>query len=259
MRFRLIRCLRVAVALAAGLAAHAGPLTFEDRVLAQEALERVRYSHQIGAARSFESAVPRALLERKVREYLEQTVALEWHWDRPITAEMLEREVERMVRRTRLPGRLRELFAALGDDPVLVQECLARPALVERLARSFPHGDPEASWRFAVNGEPPEIDTVASASFVLRDPWGDLATPTPGDAAFLGRVCPADDTWDSTSMTDTPTARAFHTAVWTGNVSVIWAETSPRSPTAQAAATIRRSTNGARLRRSARRLAVAAT
>src|SRR5437867_13033778 len=34
-------------------------LTFEDRVAAQEAIERVYYSHQIGATLSFEEAVPR--------------------------------------------------------------------------------------------------------------------------------------------------------------------------------------------------------
>src|SRR4029078_13714359 len=32
---------------------------------------------------------------------------------------------------------LRELFAALGNDPYVVAECLARPALADRLARSF--------------------------------------------------------------------------------------------------------------------------
>ena len=50
---------------------------------------------------------------------------------------MLRAEMERMVRQSRLPERLREMFAALGDDPLLIQECLARPALADRLARSF--------------------------------------------------------------------------------------------------------------------------
>jgi len=37
------------------------------RVQAQEAIERVYYSHQIGAKRPFEQAVPRSVLEEKVR------------------------------------------------------------------------------------------------------------------------------------------------------------------------------------------------
>jgi N-acetylneuraminic acid mutarotase len=40
-----------------------------------------------------------------------------------------------------MPKRLRELYVALGNDPFLVEECLARPALVDRLARSFFRSD----------------------------------------------------------------------------------------------------------------------
>jgi len=115
----------------------ARPLTFEERVSAQEAIERVYYSGQIGATVSFEAAVPRDLLERKVRAYLEKSAALEAIWKIPITEPMLRRELERMVEQTQMPNRLRELFAALGNDPFLIQECLARPTLVDRLARNF--------------------------------------------------------------------------------------------------------------------------
>ncbi len=112
-------------------------LTFEDRVAAQGAIDRVYYSHQIGATRPFEEAVPRTVLEEKVRRYLKQSVALEKFWHTPVTANMLERELERMARGTRLPERLRELYRALGDDPLLIQECLARPTLTDRLSRNF--------------------------------------------------------------------------------------------------------------------------
>ncbi len=112
-------------------------LTFEDRVRAQEAIERVYYSHQIGTTRPFDAAVPRDALVQKVRAYVEQTAALERFWNTTVTGEALRLELERMVRGTRMPGRLRELFAALDDDPSLIEECLARPALVGRLVRNF--------------------------------------------------------------------------------------------------------------------------
>ena len=112
-------------------------LTFEDRVRAQEAIERVYYSHQIGATKPFTEAVPRDVLERKVRTYLKQSVALERFWFTPVTSEMLEREVERMVRQSRMPERLVELGQALGNDEFLIRECLARPVLVARLTHSF--------------------------------------------------------------------------------------------------------------------------
>ncbi len=40
-------------------AARNSPLTFEERVRAQEAIERVYYAHQIGTKLTFEEAVPR--------------------------------------------------------------------------------------------------------------------------------------------------------------------------------------------------------
>jgi N-acetylneuraminic acid mutarotase len=36
-----------------------------------------------------------------------------------------------------MPERLQELYAALGNDPFLIKECLVRPALVDRLTRNF--------------------------------------------------------------------------------------------------------------------------
>src|SRR5437899_292509 len=111
-------------------------LTLEERIQAQEAFERVYYSHQEGTTKPFEEAVPRAVLERKVRTMLEQSAALEAIWNRPVTAEALQRETERIAHGTRMAERLRELYAALGNDAFLFQETVARAALVERLARS---------------------------------------------------------------------------------------------------------------------------
>jgi hypothetical protein len=112
-------------------------LTFEDRVKAQGSIERVYYRHQEGATKPFEQAVPRSVLERKVRAYLKQSVALDYIWKTPVTAEALHRELERMTRDTQMADRLRELFAALGDDPFVIEECLARATLVDRLTRNF--------------------------------------------------------------------------------------------------------------------------
>ncbi len=112
-------------------------LTFEERVKAQEAIERVYYSHQIGVTESFDEVVPRAVLEKKVHTYLKESVALETFWRTPITTAALERELQRIASGTRLPDRLQEIYKALGYDPLLIAEALARPVLVDRLARNF--------------------------------------------------------------------------------------------------------------------------
>ncbi|OLE66806.1 MAG: hypothetical protein AUG09_05670 [Acidobacteria bacterium 13_1_20CM_2_68_7] len=112
-------------------------LTFEDRVKAQEAIERVYYSHQMGTTKPFEEAVPHDLLVRKVRTYLKQTVALQAIWQTTLTSEALQHELQRIARSSHTPGRLEELFQALGHDGFLIQECFVRPVLVNRLARNF--------------------------------------------------------------------------------------------------------------------------
>jgi len=81
--------------------------------------------------------VPRAQLETKVEDYLKKSAALEQFWQRPLTGEQLQAEMDRMAKHTKDPDMLRELFAALNNDPVLIVECLARPVLADRLVRNW--------------------------------------------------------------------------------------------------------------------------
>jgi N-acetylneuraminic acid mutarotase len=131
----------LATALTATICVHARELSFAERVAAQEAIERVHYSHQIGATRPFEDAVPHEFLEAKVRNQLKQSAALASVWNVQVSSAMLQTELLRISRSTRLPDRLRELYQALDMDPVLIQECLIRPALVDRLSREFLSSD----------------------------------------------------------------------------------------------------------------------
>jgi putative metal-binding protein/HYR domain-containing protein len=144
--------------------ANARGLSFEERVKAQEAIERVYYSHQIGARKPFEDAVPRGLLEGKVRTYLQQTLALERIWQTPLTPDALERELRRIVRSSHSPGRLREVFQALGHDQFLIEECFVRPVLVNRLARGFFSGDARIH-------RDAEGRAQALRRRLLRNPW----------------------------------------------------------------------------------------
>ena len=40
-----------------------------------------------------------------------------------------------------------------------------------------------------------------------------------------GRYNPGTGSWTATSTADAPTARNFHTAVWTGNEMIVWGGT----------------------------------
>src|SRR5437773_7888867 len=114
-------------------------LTFAERVTYQRAIEEVYWRHRIWPKErpdpkpSLDAVMSQAQLEKKVEDYLRKSEELEEHWQRPITAEQLQAEMERMAKRTKQPEVLRELFEALGNDPAVIAECLARPILAERL------------------------------------------------------------------------------------------------------------------------------
>jgi hypothetical protein len=131
------------VTIAATLVWGSEPLTFEERVSAQEAIDRIYYNQQIwpkgnpSSKPPFEEVVSRHTLEAKVTDYLRKSFALGEFWRKPITGEQLQTEVNRMARRSQAPNVLRELFAALNNDPRLIAECLARPVLADRQIRNL--------------------------------------------------------------------------------------------------------------------------
>jgi N-acetylneuraminic acid mutarotase len=116
-------------------------LTFPERVSYQRAIEDVYWRHRIwerpDPKPSLDAVMSQAQLEKKVADYLRNSQALEDYWQRPITAEQLQAEMDRMAQHTKQPDVLRELFEALGNDPFVIAECLARPALADRLLTNW--------------------------------------------------------------------------------------------------------------------------
>ncbi len=116
------------------------PLTFAQRVAYQYAIEEVYWRHRIwpkenpGPKPPLDAIVSPRQVEHKVEEYLRrsQLVAAQRGW--PITGSELQAEMERMASHTRQRETLSELFEALGNDPFLIAECLARPILGLRIA-----------------------------------------------------------------------------------------------------------------------------
>src|SRR5436190_309569 len=118
-------------------------LTFAERVAYQRAMEDVYWRHRIWPKEnlnpkpSLDAVMSQAQLEKKVTDYLRKSQALEDYWQQPLTAEQLQAEMDRMAKQTKQPEVLRELFEALGNDPFVIAECLAGPALAERLVNNL--------------------------------------------------------------------------------------------------------------------------
>src|SRR5437879_4560366 len=91
-------------------------LTFAERVAYQRAIADVYWRHRIWPKKrpdlkpSLDAVMSQAQLEKKVADYLRESQALEDYWQRPITAEQLQAEIDRMAQHTKQPEALRELF-----------------------------------------------------------------------------------------------------------------------------------------------------
>ena len=161
-----------------------------------------------------------------------------------------------MARNTKQPEVLRELFEALGNDPSVIAECLARPVLAERLIADLSahdKGQHFALLRTQAASSKFSITTLGTATYTLPeiDPctddtwtststtnapearsrhvavwtgsemivWGGIGT---GDLNTGGRYNPSTDSWAATSTTNAPDGRYYHTAVWTGSEMIVW-------------------------------------
>ncbi len=105
-------------------------LTFAERVAYQRAIEDVYWRHRIWPKQrpdpkpSLDAVMSQEQLEKKVEDYLHNSQVLEDHWQRPITTDQLQAEMDRMAQHTKQPEVLRELFEALGNDPFVIAEAM---------------------------------------------------------------------------------------------------------------------------------------
>ena len=206
-------------------------LTFAERVSYQRAIEEVYWRHRIWPKErpdrkpSLDAVMSQAQLEKKVADYLRKSQALEDYWQRPITAEQLQAGMDRMTQHTRQPEVLRELFEALGSDPFIIAECLARPLLAERLVAS------SYSYEQRIHdelGQREDADLRALPAAAGRNHSEMMPqVMAPANSSYTlpkipdGTAC-TDDTWTATSTTNAPDARDSHTAVWTGSEMIVW-------------------------------------
>jgi N-acetylneuraminic acid mutarotase len=235
-------------------------LTLEERVSYQHAIEDVYWRHRIWPKENLNPKPPldavmsQAQVEEKVTDYLRKSQAMEDYWERPITAEQLQAEMDRMARDTKQPEVLRELFDALGNDPFVIAECLARSTVVE-------HDFAIAELRTpSLEDSRAKVQTerryVSNAAYVLPtisdaatgctpDTWTSTTTihalPNRSQATAVwtgsemivwggltdspntgGRYNPNTDSWTATSTTDAPAPRYEHTAVWRDSEMIVW-------------------------------------
>src|SRR5881409_227298 len=128
MRSRLT-FLAIGIAILLGSGQTARPrqhttLSLTERIAYQYAIEEIYWRHRIwpkenpGAKPALDEVMSRADIERKVEDYLRESELVTKQRGSPITSSELQEEIDRIASHTKDPEVLRELFAALGDDPL---------------------------------------------------------------------------------------------------------------------------------------------
>jgi N-acetylneuraminic acid mutarotase len=252
-------------------------LTFEERVSYQRAIEEVYWRHCIWPKENprpkppLQAIISAREIEQKVTDYLRKSQLVADQRGRPIAASELQAEMERMASHSKQPEVLREIFIALGNDPFVVAECLARTVLAQRLVDDLTHHAQDgerATLKSDARTPRAPTDYVRKAEDVMlfREALGVRARPRAafalypsirrisltaqaeaGRATYLAKaetqmpvtmaaltanytlpvvsnpsgIC-TDDTWTPTSITNAPSHRDHHTAVWTGSEMIVW-------------------------------------
>ena len=191
-------------------------LTFAERVAYQRGIEEVYWRHRIWPKErpdpkpSLDAVMSQAQIERKVHDYLRKSQALQDYWQQPITSEQLQAEMNRMAQHTKQPEVLHEVFQALGNDAFVIAECLARPVLAERLFNSA-LASRTVSWAVSQPTNFREAERAGFRGYTLPR----ITMPSEVEG-------PCNDAWGATSAANAPSARAYHTAIWTGSEMIVW-------------------------------------
>jgi N-acetylneuraminic acid mutarotase len=203
-------------------------LTFKERVTYQRAIEEVYWRHRIWPKENskpkppLDAVISHAQLEEKVKDYLCKSELVTAQRGLPISAVELQAEIDRMANDSKQPEVLRELFEALGNEPLVIAECLASPVLAERtLATNASLKEQFQTRQSRAGKQTTKAVGAPGSSYMLpqgRSPFGFIFN-------YLntgGKYNPNADSWTPTSTTNAPDRRAGHTAVWTGSEMIVW-------------------------------------
>jgi N-acetylneuraminic acid mutarotase len=222
MKLRSLLFVVISIFCFATAAMLAEPLDIGARTRSQRAIEEVYWGHRIWPEQnnttkpSLDALISADQLQEKAQEGLRLSNALQTVWHQPIAGSQLQSELQRMAHDTRQPEVLRELFAALDNNPRTIAETLARPLLAERLARSFYQADS----RFSAKTQPFEkwwSNSKAGFSPELSEPDFNYVLPHIEEGSGINLAA---NSWFPTH--DLPDGDLSMSAVWTGTEMIIW-------------------------------------
>lgn len=146
---RKMHALKCCAILGGVLAAHGAlatgtaKLDINARVDCEERIQRVHWEHRIHSADDDQRGFrfDRDTTRSRIYDQIKRARLLDAQWQHPLTAVAIQAEYARVERDSRDRATLHDMYEALGNDPVLIGECLLRPLLAERLSRQWYEAD----------------------------------------------------------------------------------------------------------------------
>ena len=201
----------------------------QNRIACQTKIEDLRWSQNTWPKDNKKAKPTRPeiisdeYIANKVKKSIQMEVALFELSGISINQKMLQADLDRMIKNTKQPEKLKSLFEALNNNPNTIAECISRPYLVTSEMRDY------------------FIKTEKSQAKQSFDEWW-LSTKTNLKKRSINRlIAPLTlskiisvkgssnnieaNTWKqiaTTPLPNEPEARARHVAYWTGTEMLIW-------------------------------------
>ena len=152
------------------------------RESALRSVEEILWKHRLwpesnpGGKPALEEVLSADALREKSEEGPRKAAALEAWLQRPIGQVEVQAEIDRIFRETRDPEMLEEILVALGRDPELVADVIARPLLADRLLRR--HYARDAMFHIETRARAEAALAAHSTAEEMKDLGGDYSEAT---------------------------------------------------------------------------------
>lgn len=105
---------------------------------------------------------------KEAEKDLKFTNALEIYFDFKVTEETLQAELERIIKNTKQPEILREIFKALGNDPETIVEVFVRNVLTRRLLENYYYNDFKIhrDWKKGIEDELKKVKLATNLKYL---------------------------------------------------------------------------------------------
>lgn len=200
-------------------------IRFEERVAAQELIDRIYREAQAMSGSPVVAAPSRVDLERRVLRQMDDEEFLRERSGASISRRELKAELRRIQAQTHDPERLRAVSAALSDDLELILEAYVRPNLVARRVLDLTAGSglAAASTTQTKQGGWRPLPSTTSLWWYNASVWtGAYFIVYGGWNSFGLRYDPAVDAWSAISEVGKPPRAQGSSAVWTGSEVIVW-------------------------------------